>query len=206
LGFPENIGNVLFCSSLLEKKTYEMYYELSKKIENSVVRTLLVSIAQDSLKHSSLFEEISKDFINVPPREKECKRQLGEIWSNIYSVTKLLKDKKTLSSEDLLVLIKKLSYVEYYMGEEYSILEKVKTLKYMSKEISDFYNVDFEDAFSLHKKVIDSIINDEQKHRDILIDIVKLLTKELAPSITHPTIKYQTPDAWVFQPPNKEIR
>lgn len=206
MGFPENIGNVLFCSSLLEKKTYEMYYELSKKIENSVVRTLLVSIAQDSLKHSSLFEEISKDFINVPPREKECKKQLGEIWSNIYSVTKLLKDKKTLSSEDLLVLIKKLSYVEYYMGEEYSILEKVKTLKYMSKEISDFYNIDFEDAFSLHQKVFDSIVNDEQKHRDILIDIVKLLTKELAPSITHPTIKYQTPDAWVFQPPNKEIR
>ena len=206
MGYPENIGNIFFCSSLLEKKTYEMYYELSKKIENSVVRTLLVSIAQDSLKHSSLFEEISKDFITVPPKEKECKRQLGEIWSNIHSITKLLREKKTFSSEDLLVLIKKLSYVEYYMGEEYSILEKLKTLKYMSKEISNLYNVDFEDAFSLHQKIFDSIINDEQKHRDILINIVKLLTKELAPNISHPTIKYQTPDAWIFHPPNKEIR
>ena len=174
---PENIGNVLFCSSLLEKKTYEMYYGLSQKVDNS-----------------------------LPPKEKECKRQLGELWRNINSVTKFVCDKKAISSEELLGLIKKLSHFEYYMGEEYNILEKVKTLKYMSEEISTIYSVDFDEAFGLHKSVFESIINDEQRHREILVDIVELLIKELAPKVSHPKVKYQTPDAWIFQPPNKEIR
>jgi rubrerythrin len=203
---PQNIGNVLFCSSLVEKKTYEMYYALSQKVENSIVRTLLVSVAQDSLKHSSLFAEISKEFVTSPPKEKECKSQLGELWRNINSVTKFVGDKKIISSEELLELIKNLSHFEYYMGEEYNIMEKVKTLKYMSEEISTLYGIDFDDAFGLHKSVFESIINDELKHREILVDIVELLIKELAPKVSHPKVKYQTPDAWIFQPPNKEIR
>ena len=205
LASPENIGKVLFCSSRLEEKTYKMYYDLSQKIQNSVVRTLLVSIAQDSLKHSSLFLEISKEFVDSLPKEKECKKQLGELWKNIDSITKFIDDKKTITSEELLELTKKLSHFEYYMGEEYNILEKVKTLKYMSEEISASYGIEFEDSIKVHKNVFESIIKDEQKHREILFDIVELLIKELAPKVNHPKVKYQTPDAWIFQPPNKEI-
>lgn len=202
----ESVGNVLFCSSLLELRTYEMYYEISGKIEHPLVRTLLVSIAQDSLKHSSLFDVTSKDFVTIPPNEKLCKKQSGIIWRYIDEVTEFVKNKKTLDSEDLLDLIKKLSSVEYYMGEEYSILEKVKTLKYMSKEISKIYGFDMEDISKANNAVYSSIINDETKHRETLIEIVKLLTKEIESKNIHPKFKYQTPDAWVFQPPNKEIR
>jgi rubrerythrin len=206
LGSSENIGNVLFCSSLLEKRTYEMYFELSEKIKHPNVKNLLVSIAQDSLKHSSLFEIISTKFNSNPPNEKICKKQLGIIWKYVDEVFELVKNKKIIGSEDLLDLIKKLSSFEYYMGEEYSILEKVKMLKYMSKEISKMNGNDLGDVFESHKNVFGSIINDERKHRETLIEISELLTKEIASKNINPKFKYQTPDAWTFQPPNKEIR
>jgi hypothetical protein len=70
-------------------------------------------------------------------------------------------NKETVGSEDLLVLMKNLSYGEYHMGEECSILEKMKALDYMSKEISEVYGVDFGDDSSSYKSIFGSIIIDE---------------------------------------------
>jgi rubrerythrin len=202
----DSLGNDLFCSSLLEKRTYELYTELVEKVEHPVVKPLLVSVAQDSRKHSSLFEVISRDFVNNPPNEKLCKKQLGIIWRYVDDVFEFVNNKKSLSSVDLLDLIKNLSSVEYYMGEEYTILEKVKTLTYMNKEISKIYGIELDDVLMSHRNVFSSIINDERNHREILYNIGELLAKEIVSKNVHPTFKYQTPDAWAFQPPHKEIR
>lgn len=202
----DSLGNDLFCSSLLEKRTYELYNELVEKVEHPVVKPLLVSISQDSLKHSSLFKVISRDFVNNPPAEKLCKKQLGILWRHVNEVFEFVNNKKSLSSVDLLDLIKNLSSVEYYMGEEYTILEKVKTLTYMSKEISKIYGIKLDDVLMSHRNVFSSIINDERNHRAALYNIGELLVKEIGSKNVHPEFKYQTPDAWAFQPPHKEIR
>ena len=201
----ENIGNVLFCSSLLEKRAYEMYYELSQRIEHPVIRKLLMTIAQDSLKHSLLFEEVTKKFFSVAPKEKECKKQVGIIWKRIDEVTKFVKRKNVIGPEDLLGIITKLSFVEYRMGEEYSVLEQVKTLKYMNHEISEMYRIDFEGILRSQKRVFDSIISDERLHGETLFEVGEFLTKKDAQKDNHPKFKYQTPDAWTFLPPKKEV-
>ena len=164
MGTPESIGKVLFCSSLLEEKTYKMYYELSQRTEHPIVKPLLLSIAQDSLKHSVLFEETSKELITFPPKEKECKKGLGKIWNNIIEITNLVKSKKFFSPEDLLEIINKLVFIEYHLGEEYSILVKVETLTYMHQEISKMYGVDLDSVIGSRKNIFESIINDEQNH------------------------------------------
>lgn len=203
MGSPENIGNVLFCSSLLEKKTYKMYYELSQKVIHPIVRPLLVSIAQDSSKHSIMFKEISKELITTPPKEKQCKKSLGEIWNHIVELTKFVKTKKTFSSKDLLEIIEKLAFIEYHFGEEYTILEKVKTLKYMSQEISKAHGINLDVLFHSRKHLFDSIIEDEQKHYRTLFEIIDFLTKKEPEKDIHPKFKYQIPDAWTFPPPQK---
>ena len=182
-----------------------MYYELSQKVDHPTVKPLLASIAQDSLKHSKLFEELSKELTTTPPKEKQCKKHLGEIWNHILEITKFVKTKKSVSSEDLLKIINKLAFIEYQLGEEYSTLEQVKTLTYMSQEISKTYGIDFEGIIRSRKHVFEIIIEDEQQHHRTLIEINELLGKLEPENGNQLKFKYQTPDAWTF-PPTKKVR
>jgi rubrerythrin len=188
----ENIGNLFFCSSLLEKKTYELYYELSQRVDGSDIKPILVAIAQDSLKHCNLFEEISKDLISKNPNQKTCQANFGKTWTQIEEITKLVKQKKFLNEEELFEIINRLAFIENSLGEEYSTLEKTKMLRYMHKEISEKYSIDL----SSQKDVLDSIISDEKQHINYLLEIHEKLKTKQPKAKNHPEFKYQNPDAW----------
>ena len=178
-----------------------MYNEFSEKVDHPVIGPLLFSIAQDSLKHSKLFEEISKELIITSTNENQCKKSLEPIWNHITEITKLVKTKKVINSEGLLKIIKRLALVEYQFGEEYSILEQTKMLTYMNQQMTKTYGTTFDRFFQSRKDVLNSIINDEQKHYQTLIEIHELLTEKEPEKDNTPEFKYQTPDAWTFPPP-----
>ncbi len=193
LGSPESIGNMLYCSSVLERKTYEMYNDLSQKFDHPTIKLRLVTIAQDSLKHCNLLLEISKELIRKPPTEKQCKRSFGETWNHVDEITKFLKERKSIREEDFFEIINRLAFIEHYIGEEYSTLEKLKMLSYMSKEISENYAIDV----SSRKDVLNTIINDEKQHANFLFEIYEILKKKIKKPDLHPEFKYQNPDAWL---------
>ncbi len=192
MGSTENIGNLLYCSSVLERKTYEMYYELSQKFDHPTIKPKIVTIAQDSLKHCNMFEEISKELISKPPTKKQCKRSFGETWNHIDEITDFLKEKGSFTEKDFFEIINRLAVIEHNLGEEYSTLEKTKMLSYMNKEITETYGIDFRSK----KDALDSIINDEQQHINYLLEIYETLKKKHTKTDTHPEFKYQNPDAW----------
>lgn len=190
---PEGIGNMLYCSSVLEQKTYEMYNELSQKFDHPTIKPILVTIAQDSLKHCNLLQEISKELIRKPPTEKQCKRSFGETWNHIDEITKFLKEKESINEKDLFEIINRLAFIEHHLGEEYSTLEKLKMLSYMSREISENYATDV----SSRKDVLNAIITDEKQHANSLFEIYEILKKKSKKLDSHPEFKYQNPDAWL---------
>ena len=192
MGSPESIGNLFYCSSMLERKTYGMYNELSQKVDDADIKPTLVIIAQDSLKHCNLFEEISKDLISKNPREKSCKTNFGKTWKNIEEITKLVKQKKSLNEEEFFEIINRLAFIENSLGEEYSTLEKTKMLRYMDKEISEKYSIDFNSK----KDILDSIISDEEQHINYLLEIYEKLKNKHPKMKSQPEFKYQNPDAW----------
>lgn len=192
LGSSDSIGNMLYCSSVLERKTYEMYYALSQKCNHPTIKPKLMTIAQDSLKHCNLFEEISKELTSKHPSEKQCKRNFKETWNHIAEITKYLEMRKSLSEEDFFEIINRLAFIEHHLGEEYSTLEKVKMLSYMNEEISKVYGTDL----NSRKDVLTSIINDEKQHANYLFEIYETLKKNDKNPDSHPDFRYQTPDAW----------
>jgi len=193
LGSPESIGNMLYCSSMLERKTYEMYNELSQKFNHPTIKPRLVTIAQDSFKHCNLLQEISKELIRKPPTERQCKRSLGETWNHIDEITKFLKERESISEQDFFEIINRLAFIEHHIGEEYSTLEKLKMLSYMSKEITEKYEIDV----NSRKDVLNTIINDEKQHANFLFEIYEILKKKSKKPDSHPEFKYQNPDAWL---------
>lgn len=190
---PESIGNLFYCCSLLERKTSEMYQQLSQKFDQPTIKPKLVTMAQDSLKHCNLFEELSKDLIKKAPTEKQCKQSLGETWKHINEITQFLKHDEILNEEESFELINRLAVLEHNLGEEYTTLEKMKMLSYMSKEISEKYGMDV----SSIKDVLDAIINDEKQHAYYLFEIFETLKKNSKKPDSNPEFKYQNPDAWL---------
>ena len=188
----ESIGNMLYCFSLLERKTSELYKELSERVNHKIIRPKLVTIAQDSLKHHNLFEEISKDLTPKNPIEKECKKRLEKTWNHIEDITKYVKRKKSLSEEEFFMIINRLAFLEHDLGEEYFTLENTKMLSFMNKEIAEKHGIDF----SLKMDVLDSIIADEKQHINYLYEIHEALKEKNTKNDKHPEFKYQNPDAW----------
>ncbi len=193
---PRKVAIFLYCSSILEEKTFHMYYELGQKVGHPTVRDWILSIAYDSRRHSTLLREISEAIVDKLPKEKECKKGLQKTWENNIVLSREISDKATFDSKSLRELAEKLAVFEYSLSEEYSTLVQLQTLQFMSYEIYQSYGIDMEYA----KGVFESIIDDERKHRETLFKIIRFLSEHDVEN--NPKFKYQRPDAW-YPPPRK---
>lgn len=172
----QNIAQFLSCLSALEEKTNQLYQELSQKIEIPFAKSAFLKIAQESLKHASMLKQAGEGFASVKFKEKDCKKGLGETWNYVANLADSIKKQKSIELEDLLKLCENLSLVESSLIEEYSVAVKLKTLQYMSKEISDSYEVDIDKI----RDVLEAIIYDEESHQRIISEVAKRLNEKRA--------------------------
>jgi rubrerythrin len=187
----QNIAQFLFCLSELEEKTFQLYHDLSQKVEFPSAKAAFLTIAEESRKHSSMLKRASKGFTDVQFAEKECKKGLGETWNYVINLSKSLEKQKTFELEDLLKLCEKLSLIEYSYIEEYSVSVKLKTLQYMSQEISDTYKVNLNSI----KKALEVIIKDEESHQSILNELTEQLTKDHDEQYKSPIRRFPLPSS-----------
>jgi rubrerythrin len=156
---PQAIVEYINSLSILEKQTSMLYKDISFKVENPLVKTLLEEIALDSQKHSIILSGISESITGKKVTEKEYSKS-NEILKTIEKIG--LGDFKQLSD--------KLQFLEGEMGEEYYTLAQMKTLEMMTKEINKLYNIDLGNL----KSIFIHVINDEEHHREILQTIKQL--------------------------------
>ena len=107
---------------------------------------------------------------------------------NISPTRKSTKNKKSFTPEELLKLSKNLAIIESSLVEEYSMMIKLKTLQYMSKEISASYNMDMDEI----KNVLESIITDEESHQRILNELTETLTQNKDKASKTSILKFPT--------------
>jgi rubrerythrin len=89
--------------------------------------------------------------------------------------------------------VQKLMLLESTVGKEYYILVQLKTLEYMTREIREIYNVDLEDL----KDILETIIRDEETHRELLSEMKKILVgEEKQTEDIAPAVKYKNQDVW----------
>ena len=188
----------LSCLSMLEDKAAFLYKKLSEKTGNPLAKSLLLSIALDSSKHSALLKGISNSISVKDVETKDCAKSLGQVWSMVDTCLKELTKKEVgeLFSKDL---DEKLIALESIMGEEYYILVQMETMQHLTKEINQRYNVDLNNA----KSVFENIINDENHHRETIIQLRKLIEPEQKDLDNTPLVKYQSPGHWIEYTPQE---
>ena len=74
----KTMASYISCLSKLEYNTALLYRSLSEKNENSLAKTLLLSIAQDSSKHSTLLKGVSDSIASVEVKTKDCANNLDQ--------------------------------------------------------------------------------------------------------------------------------
>ena len=178
------------CLSMLESKASLLYNNLSEKTEVPLAKSLLLSIAQDSAKHSTLLKGIGNSIASSEPKAKDCEKNLGQMWQSLTIFENEVEAKGSISLGEL---YEKLLTLESSVGEEYYIFTQMQTLQYMTKEINQLYNISLDRV----KSVFESIIKDEEHHREILATLKELSQPVVKDLDNTPLVKFQSPDHWV---------
>ena len=191
----ESIVDFLHCASVLEERAYLLYKSLADKVDLPLINSLMLHIAYDSRKHSVLLKGISESIVKPKrqPKDRGKKLYLCRPWTVIKRLVRDIDGEERIPKENVSSLIEKLMLLESTVRDEYYILVQLRVLQYMTKEIREIYNVDLEDL----KDVLETIIRDEETHRELLSKMKKILVgKEKQTKDIAPTFKYQNPDAW----------
>ncbi len=191
---PRAFADYINCLSILENATAHLYHALSDWTGTPVAKGLLLNIALDSTKHATLLKSISDSLAASKTRSKDCAKNLNEVWQLTDSLRKEIERKQKGNKLELSKLIDELTSLESTLGEEYYIFVQMKNLAVLSKKINELYSV----KLSAIRTIINSIIRDEERHREILSTIKQLLShnKETETDNT-PIVRFQNPDAWV---------
>jgi rubrerythrin len=179
------------CLSKLESNTALLYRSLSEKTETPLAKSLLFSISQDSSKHSTLLKGVGDSITNLKVKTKDCAKNLGQNWLTIDNYLNEVNTKK-VNELSIVDLYEKLMAFESSLGEEYFVFVQMQTLQHLTAEINKLYNIDLDDV----KSIFESIINDENRHRELLGTLKDLAEPEEKDLDNTPIVRYQNPDNW----------
>jgi len=170
----EGIGTIakfLYCSSVLEEKVAYAYRSLAERVDESLVRSLLLYISTDSLKHSIILRAIGEELVeNLGVKVEDCENILGEVWRKLtmLAMEEIIKEEK-VENEELISLANKMANFESFVGEEYLTTLHLKVSSLMADELE----VDLGDL----KDILKWIVEDEERHEKIITVLRNIVSK-----------------------------
>jgi chromosome segregation ATPase len=193
---PKIVAEYISCLSILEENTSLTYSALSERVESPAqIKSLLLSISQDSLKHSKLLKDTANKISHSKAKRGDCAKNLGKVWSTMNNCLSEA-TKKEIGTRDFSMLLSMLDGLESSLREEYYNFVQTKTLQLMVNEINNLYDISLESI----NKVFETIIRDEERHREILGNIKDIIGDASTEDNTL-SVKYQNPDSWITSMP-----
>jgi len=194
---PLNFERQILCLALLEKELYELYINLSSRVEDLSARTLFSYIATDSLKHSTILATIIDEVNGQNVQEIDCDVNIIYNKEMIKSLSKDVNKTRKITHDELIVLIDTLTGFESLLLAEY---KKAFHLEFKSYSKYAQENDDDNDL-----NIFNLIISDEKCHQRILASITRLFDNKITFKSNTPIVKYQNPDSW-YVPPRRSLQ
>lgn len=167
----ETIAKFLYCSSVLEENVAHAYRSLAERVEDPLVKSLVLYVSTDSLKHSIILRAIGESLTkNSEVAVEDCGNILGEIWRKLTMLAKEERLKKEkVEGAELISLADKMAEFESFAGEEHLIGLHLKVVSLMA----DKSRVDLGDL----KNILEWIVEDEKRHEKIVTMIKNIVSK-----------------------------
>jgi rubrerythrin len=178
--------------ALIEKELYQLYTNLSEKVEDVAAKTLFAYIATDSLKHSTILVKIVEEVGGSKAREEDCDENIIYNMELIATLSKDVSKSKKIDREELISLVGTLGGFESLLLNEYSKAFRLETTRFSKDERNKNHETEL--------NIFNLIIGDEEQHQRILRSIVSFCDKKLDFKNDAPIVKYQNPDAWYIPP------
>ena len=187
----------LRCAPVLEEEMHHLYHKMAIKTEFPEVKSLLIGLAYESLKHSKMVKELTKSLPALDSEGKDARKELGRIYRHAHVFAEQISLKNRIGTEDLRMLLKDLADLDDLIFEKYSIFLQPKVLHFVAGEISRWYPADLETL----KSVFENISNEKENHREILIAVIYYFaTRKIErEKVRTPVVKYLNPDGWSRQ-------
>jgi len=183
----KTVAKFLFCLGVLEGKAFQLFGRISEKVELPLVKFSLLYVAYDSLKNSVILDELSRSFASPEVKPKDYERILGEVWKMVETLSMDILKLEKITKENSLLFANELISV-YTL-----IIVQLKTLRFMSEEISKAYDVDLE----VLKGILDLVVQDEETDAQVLMTLKDLYAEKPTAAISGtPITKYTNPDRW----------
>ena len=178
--------------ALIEKELFQLYTNLSEKVEDVAAKTLFSYIATDSLKHSTILVTIIDEVDGSKAREQDCDEKIIYNKDLIKALSMDVARSERINREELISLIDTLVGFEDLLFNEYSKAFHLEHKGFTEREL------DKNDETDLN--IFNLIVGDEERHQRILLSITTLCDKKLSFKHDAPIVKYQNPDSWYVPP------
>ena len=189
---PLEFERQILSLALMEKELYELYSNLSSKVEDLSARTMFSYIATDSLKHSTILATIIDEVNGSRAREIDCDVNIIYNKEMIKSLSKDISKSGGVNRENLISFIDTLSSFESLLLSEYK--------KAFHLEFKNFAKFEQQKADDKDLNIFTLIVSDEELHQKILTSITTLCDNKLSFKSNTPIVKYQNPDSWYVPP------
>ena len=189
-----NCTRHLLCCCALEEETFRLYQRVAGKMNNPELRSLVINIAYDSLKHSKTIMELLKTVEKSEINIKKCGKHWSELWKEIVEVSDTIFKMQNVNDDEFCEIFKGLAELEERLIESYCLLLELKIPKRLANELNELTPMNLDDL----DKIFDGIIEDKQRHKETLIEIGYCFAyrDSTGATDTAPPVRYQNPDAW----------
>lgn len=190
----QNSTRHLLCCSYIEEETFHLYQCVAKKMNNAELRSLVVSIAYDSMKHSKMIKELLKTVEKTEVNIKKCRKNWSELWKEIVEVSEQVSKMQNINDDEFYEIFKGLTELEDCLIESYCFLLEHKIPERLANELDKFTPINMDNL----NRVFDGIIEDKQRHKETLIEIGYCFAAKdsIGAEDSTPAVRYQNPDAW----------
>ncbi len=182
----------LLSLGLIERELYQLYTNLSEKVEDLAAKPLFTYIATDSLKHSTIIVSVIEEAGGSRVKEQDCDHNMSYNIELIETLSKNISKRQAIDRDEMISIVDTLVSFENLLYDEYS---KAFCLETTKLEENRRYKADESEL-----NIFSLIIDDENLHKKILYSIVNLWDKKLSFSNNAPIVKYQRPDSWYVPP------
>lgn len=186
----------LRCCCGIEIEAFKLYGALSKKI-NHPESSFILGLAYDHLKHAKVIQGILEHFDLRGIANAPCKKNLAELFDEVSAFSSSLSRINNLSCELSCEILNEFVTLEELLGDVYNSYLQSSAAKFLVEEFSKLVTVNLVNF----KKVFDSFVEDKERMRETLIEVIYNLEAKEADRVNHlpPVVKYQNPDTWIHE-------
>jgi rubrerythrin len=185
-------NQIMSCSNL-EEETFRFYRNVARKMDSPELRSLIVSISYDSLKHFMAIKEIIRTIEKQEFKPENLSKPITELLEEITEVSKQISEASYLNTEEFLDIFKASIELEDRLAEIYLSMFTPKILETAAFELDPRGEINMKNL----AKIFEDIVEDKQMHRETLFDIsYAYASKEQQAKNTAPFVRYTNPDRW----------